>query len=68
LGALKGPASINEAIVNATGKTFEVADPSVAQRPVAETLGTMPDQLASDVQNALENHVDQVIQQLNEIG
>lgn len=70
LGELKSKdsASINEAIVNATGRTFEIADPSVAQRKVAETVGTMPDQLAIDVQTALENHVDQVIQQLNDIG
>jgi hypothetical protein len=70
LGDLRGKdsAAVNEAIVNATGRTFEVADPTVAQRKVAETIGTLPDQLAGDVQTALENHVDQVIAQLNQIG
>lgn len=70
LGELRGKdsASVNEAIVNATGRTFEVADPAIAQRRVAEAVGTMPDQLANDVKTALENHVDQVIAQLNQIG
>ncbi len=61
-------AKVNEAIVKATGKTIELADPEIARRKVAEAVGTMPDQLANDVHAALENHVDQVIDQLNQIG
>jgi hypothetical protein len=62
------PSELVRGIMANAGRSFQEADPLLAHQVVTEAVAPMPEQLASDVQSALEDQVNQVIDQLNEIG
>jgi hypothetical protein len=61
-------AAVTEAITNATGDSFAVANPVEARAELAEEVAPIPSQLAADIRTAVQAHVDQAINQLNQLG